>query len=84
MDNCSECGGLNDMCGVFLKKINLCDECAGDVIEILLDERPKEYKKKLLEWIEQNNDEYDDNNIYYAKEGVVDVKKLKEKIEELI
>jgi len=36
---CSNCGRLNDMCGVFLKSINLCDECASSVVEIIFDDK---------------------------------------------
>jgi len=34
---CSNCGRLNDICGVFLRKINLCDSCISTIFEIVVD-----------------------------------------------
>ena len=36
-ENCSNCGKLNDMCGVFLRKINLCDSCISTIFEIVVE-----------------------------------------------
>ena len=35
--NCSNCGRLNDMGGIYLENINLCDECIGFILQETTD-----------------------------------------------
>jgi len=47
---CSNCGKLNDMCGVYLKKINLCDQCISSIMEIVFDDSKLVKMVDLEDW----------------------------------
>jgi len=44
---CSNCGKLNDMCGVYLRSINLCDVCIGVIMDIVFEDRVLVKKEDL-------------------------------------